>query len=258
MPNTAAMRRRSRRAIRCENANASDDQRQPRRARRPAAPCRRAASAAESRTRCVPSDGAQRDVGGRLEGLAENVARSLHHAPRTVRRSGAATRPATPHLSSLASRERQSGMRPSPVNWCPPRRTSGPAAGGSRRTPRARRRRRAVPSLRTSSSSDANAVVEALLVTRLDGRDDLVVELVELVRVVVGEARTALRWRCGRSRRALLGRRGGRGRVAGSERLRRCGAGPCPSSARSRARSSSTPRPRTARAAGGRCRPGPP
>ena len=102
-------------------------------------------------------------------------------------RCGVATRPATPRLSSLVSRERQSGMRPSPVN-CSPRL-------GERQV----RRREDHVGLLEHVVGDGLAVaadeleqrlerrLEALLVAGLDRRHDLVVELVELVGVLVGD-----------------------------------------------------------------------
>src|SRR3954452_23882329 len=86
---------------------------------------------------------------------------------------------------------------------------------------------------------------KGLLVTRLDGRDDLVVQLVEAVGVLVGEVVLPFGGdaddHAGRSSDGVGGAGAGAGVAAGSpEPSAGCGAAPCPSSARKRARSSST------------------
>src|SRR4051794_10778200 len=151
--------------------------------------------------------------------------------------NGVATRPATPPLASLAT----------------PRSVGDEALAGELR---ARFRERQIRrgddhvGLLEHVVGDGRAVTadeieqglerrcEALLVPRLDGGHDLVVEVVELVHVLVGELVLPL----GRDAHDHAGRSGdGAGAPASSPLPSACGVGvPWPSSARNRARSSST------------------
>src|SRR4051794_12019349 len=239
MPKTASTRRRSKRATRCEKAKASTTSGRPARATTSSAVP--AASIGTSTQNVMAPRTALRAIYAvASKASAENVARSFMRCER-YGGCGAPTRPATPHLPSVASPrsgsvrdeaftrelvtgllERQVGGRDDHVGLLQHVVADGLAVGAD------------------ELDEGGEGGVEGLLVSGLDGADDLVVELVEPVGVRVREVVLPLRGdpddHAGRSWEGA-----GAGVDAGSpEPSAAWGAVPWPSSARSRLRSSST------------------